>query len=383
VDFELTDEQRLLRDTVRDFADREVRPVAEELDRTKSFPYEIVAKLGQLGLMGIPFPEEYGGGGADTLSYALAIEELARVDSSVCITVAAHTSLGTMPIHLWGTDEQKSEWLPVLCSGERLASFGLTEPEAGSDAGNIATTAVRDGDGWRLNGQKIWNTNGSVASVFTVAAKTDPEAGIRGITNFIVTSDADGFSVTKSVHKLGMRGSPTSELAFQDVWVPDDQVLGDVGRGFQQFMQVIDGARVNVAAMCVGLAQAALDESVTYAQVRRQFGSEIGRYQAIQALLADMATEVEAARHLVLAGARMRARGEDVRAHAAMAKRFASDLAVKATNWAVEIFGGYGYSQEYPVERLYRDAPVLILGEGSNEIQQLLIARRLLEQYQV
>src|SRR6476620_6214982 len=297
MNFDLTDEQRLLRDTVRDFARQEVAPVAEELDRTKSFPYEIVAKLGGLGLMGIPFQEEYGGGGADTLSYALAVEELARIDSSVCITMAAHTSLGTMPIYLWGTDEQKSEWLPELCSGRRLASFGLTEPEAGSDAGNVRTTARLDGGEWVIDGAKqfITNSGTEISGLVKITART----GDGEISNLIVANGTPGYEQGEPYRKMGWNASDTRPLTFTECRVPEENLLGPRGMGFRQFLQVLDIGRIGVAAMGVGLAQGALDEALAYAKERQAFGQPISKFQAIQAKLADMSTEIEATRLLV------------------------------------------------------------------------------------
>src|SRR3954465_6121989 len=296
MNFDLSDEQRLLRETVREFARAEIRPVAEELDRTKSFPYEIVGKLGGLGLMGIPFPQEYGGGGADTLSYALAIEELARIDSSVGITVAAHTSLGTMPIYLWGTDEQKSEWLPALCAGERLAAFGLTEPEAGSDAGNTRTRAKLEGGGWVIDGAKqfITNAGADITSVVTITART----GDDEISNIIVPNGTPGYELGEPYRKMGWNASDTRPLAFNGCRVEEGRLLGARGQGFRQFLQTLDGGRIGVAAMGLGVAQGALDEALSYAKERIAFGQPISKYQAIQAKLADMSTEIEAARLL-------------------------------------------------------------------------------------
>jgi short/branched chain acyl-CoA dehydrogenase len=288
MDFDFTDEQRLLRDTVRDFARNEVAPVAEELDRTKAFPYELVAKMGELGLMGIPFPEEYGGGGADTLTYALAVEELARVDSSVCITMAAHTSLGTMPIWLWGSDEQKSEWMPVLASGQKLAAFGLTEPEAGSDAGNVRTSAKLDGDEWVIDGAKQFITNAGtdITGCVTITASTGNGSG--EISNIIVPNGTPGYELGEPYRKMGWNASDTRPLTFDNTRVPESNLLGPRGMGFKQFLQILDGGRIGVAAMGVGLAQGALDEALRYAQERQAFGKPISKFQTIQAKLADL-----------------------------------------------------------------------------------------------
>ncbi len=378
MDFELSDEQRLLRDTVRDFARGEVAPVAEELDRTKAFPYEIVAKMGELGLMGIPFPPEYGGGGADTLSYALAVEELARVDSSVCITMAAHTSLGTMPIHLWGSEEQKSEWLPQLCSGERLAAFGLTEPEAGSDAGATRTTARLEAGEWVIDGAKqfITNSGTEISGCVTITALTD-QNGRREISNIIVANGTPGYEAGEPYRKMGWNASDTRPLAFDDCRVPEGNLLGRRGEGFKNFLHILDGGRIGVAAMGVGLAQGALDEAISYAKERRAFGKPIASFQAIQAKIADLSAQIEAARLLTHRAALEKDAGQSFTLTAAQAKLITGRLAVRATEEAVQIHGGYGYIEEYPVCRFYRDAKILTIGEGTDEVQQMVIARAL------
>jgi short/branched chain acyl-CoA dehydrogenase len=375
MDFDLSDEQRLLRDTVRDFARSEVAPVAEELDRTKAFPYELVAKLGELGLMGIPFPEEYGGGGSDTLSYAIAVEELARIDSSVAITMCAHTSLGTMPIHLWGTDEQKSEWLPDLCSGRRLAAFGLTEPEAGSDAGNVRTRARLEDGEWVIDGAKqfITNSGTEITACVSITART----GEDEISNIIVPNGAPGYVIGEAYRKMGWNASDTRPLAFDGCRVPESNLLGPRGMGFKQFLQILDGGRIGVAAMGLGLAQGALDEALAYAKERRAFGQPISRFQAIQAKLADVSTEIAAARLLTYKAAIEKDRGEPFSLTAAQAKLKTGRLAVRASEEAVQIHGGYGYIEEYPVCRFYRDAKILTIGEGTDEVQQMVIARAL------
>jgi short-chain 2-methylacyl-CoA dehydrogenase len=379
MDLELTGEQRLLRDTVRDFARNEVAPVAEELDRTKSFPYEIVAKMGKLGLMGIPFPEDYGGGGADTLSYALAVEELARVDSSVCITMAAHTSLGTMPIFLWGSDEQRSEWLPQLCAGSRLAAFGLTEPEAGSDAGATRTTAALEDGEWVINGAKqfITNSGTEISGCVTITAVTGRADGRPEISNLIVPNGAPGYEPGEPYRKMGWNASDTRPLSFADCRVPESNLLGRRGEGFKQFLHILDGGRIGVAAMGVGLAQGALDEAIAYAKERRAFGQPIGKFQAIQAKIADLSAQIEAARLLTHRAALEKDRGESFTLTAAQAKLITGRLAVRATEEAVQIHGGYGYIEEYPVCRFYRDAKILTIGEGTDEVQQMVIARQL------
>jgi short/branched chain acyl-CoA dehydrogenase len=379
LDFELSDEQRLLRNTVRDFARSEVAPVAEELDRTKAFPYEIVAKLGDLGLMGIPFPDEYGGGGGDTLSYALCVEELARVDSSVCITLAAHTSLGTMPIYLWGTDEQKTEWLPELCAGRRLAAFGLTEPEAGSDAGATRTRAHLEHGEWVIDGAKQFITNAGteISGCVTITAVTGSDEGRREISNLIVPNGTPGYEPGEPYRKMGWNASDTRPLAFADCRVPEANLLGRRGEGFKNFLHILDGGRIGVAAMGVGLAQGALDEALAYAKERRAFGQPISKFQAIQAKIADLSAQLEATRILTYRAAIEKDRGESFTLTAAQAKLLSGRLAVRATEEAVQIHGGYGYIEEYPVCRFYRDAKILTIGEGTDEVQQMVIARQL------
>jgi short/branched chain acyl-CoA dehydrogenase len=379
VDFDLSDEQRLLRDTVRDFARQEVAPVAEELDRTKAFPYDLVAKMGSLGLMGIPFPEQYGGGGADTLAYALAVEELTRIDSSVAITMAAHTSLGTMPIYLWGTDEQKDDWLPELCSGGKLAAFGLTEPEAGSDAGNTQTRATLEDGDWVVNGAKqfITNSGTEISGCVTITAVTGQSNGTKEISNIIVPNGTPGYEQGEPYRKMGWNASDTRPLTFADCRVPQGNLLGRRGEGFKQFLQILDGGRIGVAAMGVGLAQGALDEAISYSKERRAFGQPIGKFQAIQAKLADLSSQIEAARLLVYRAAVLKDKGEGFTLTAAQAKLITGRLAVRATEEAVQIHGGYGYIEEYPVCRFYRDAKILTIGEGTDEVQQMVIARQL------
>jgi short-chain 2-methylacyl-CoA dehydrogenase len=373
MDFDLNDEQRLLRDTVRDFARNEVAPQAAELDRTKAFPYELVGKMGSLGLMGIPFPTEYGGGGTDNLSYALAVEELARIDSSVAITMAAHTSLGTMPIYLWGSDSQREEWLPDLCSGRRLAAFGLTEPEAGSDAGNVRTRARLEAGEWVVDGAKqfITNSGTDISACVTITART----GEDEISNIIVPNGADGYEIGEAYRKMGWNASDTHPLSFDSCRVPEANLLGPRGQGFRQFLQILDGGRIGVAAMGLGLAQGALDEAVAYAKQRQAFGRPISRFQTIQAKIADLATEIEAARLLTYRAATLKDRGEPFTLTAAQAKLKTGRLAVRAAEEAVQIHGGYGYIEEYPVCRFYRDAKILTIGEGTDEVQQMVIAR--------
>jgi short-chain 2-methylacyl-CoA dehydrogenase len=379
MDFELSAEHKLIQSTVRDFARQEVAPVAEEQDRTHSFPYEIVAKLGELGMMGIPFPEEYGGGGGDTLSYALAIEELARIDASTCITVAAHTSLGTMPIYLWGTDEQKRDWLPQLCAGKRLAAFGLTEPEAGSDAGNVRTRAELDDGQWVINGAKqfITNSGTDITGCVSITAVTGGSSGHKEISNLIVPNGTPGYVIGEPYRKMGWNASDTRPLTFEDCRVPAENLLGPRGDGFKQFLHILDGGRIGVAAMGVGMAQGALDEALAYAKERRAFGQAISKFQAIQAKIADMSSEIEAARLLTYKAAIEKDRGQSFTLTAAQAKLKTGRLAVRACEEAVQIHGGYGYIEEYPVCRFYRDAKILTIGEGTDEVQQMVIARQL------
>jgi len=375
MDFDLSDDHRAIQRLVRDFADGEVRPVAEHLDRTKSFPYEIVAKLGELGLMGIPFPEEHGGGGGDSLAYALAVEELTRVDSSVAITLCAHTSLGTQPIYLFGSEEQKRRYLPDLCAGRRLGAFGLTEPEAGSDAGNVRTRATLDGSAWTINGAKQFITNAGteISGHVAITART----GENEISNLIVENGTPGYEQGEPYRKMGWNASDTRPLTFTDCEVPEENLLGPRGAGFKQFLHILDIGRIGVAAMGVGLAQGCLDEALAYAKERRAFGQPISKFQAIQGKLADMATEIEAGRMLVYKAARLKDAGESFTLTAAMAKLKTGRLAVRAAEEAVQIHGGYGYIEEYPVCRHYRDAKILTIGEGTDEVQQMVIARAL------
>jgi len=375
MDFDLSDDHRLIQRTVRDFATNEVAPVAEELDRDKRFPYELVRQLGELNLMGIPFPEEVGGGGGDTLAYALAVEELTRVDSSVAITLCAHTSLGTQPIYLFGSEEQRAEWLPRLCAGEILGAFGLTEPEAGSDAGNVKTRAVLDGGEWAIDGAKQFITNAGtdISGVVCITAKT----GENEISNLIVPHGTPGYEQGEPYRKMGWHASDTRPLTFTDCRVPEDHLLGPRGGGFKQFLHVLDIGRIGVAAMGLGLAQGALDQALAYARERKAFGQPISKFQAIQGKLADMATEIEAARLLVYKAARLKDKRENFTLTAAQAKLKTGRLAVRCAEEAVQIHGGYGYIEEYPVCRFYRDAKILTIGEGTDEVQQMVIARAL------
>jgi alkylation response protein AidB-like acyl-CoA dehydrogenase len=375
VDFDLTPEQELIRDTVRTFAQERVQPVAEELDLTGSFPYDLVSELGELGLMGLPIPERYGGAGGDTVSYAIAIEELTRVDSSVAITVAAHTSLGTMPILSYGSDEQKERWLPDLAAGRRLAAFGLTEPGAGSDAGATRTTAeLREGS-WIVNGSKLFITNAGTDITWgvTLTART----GDDEISNIVVENGTSGYTISAPMKKLGWRASDTRVLSFEDCAVPEENLLGPRGEGFRQFLEILDGGRISVAAMGVGLAQGAYDLAYAYAQEREQFGKPIASFQAISFQLADMATEIEAGRALVLKAAWLKDQGRPFAREAAMAKLYTGELSNRVANAALQIHGGFGYMEEAAISRFYRDQKILEIGEGTNEVQRMVIARHI------
>jgi short/branched chain acyl-CoA dehydrogenase len=375
VNYDLDQEHELVRSTVREFAEQRVAPVAEELDRESRFPYDLVAELGELGLMGMTIPEEYGGAGADTVSYAIAVEELTRIDSSVAITVAAHHSLGTLPIYYFGDEDQKREWLPDLAAGKRLAAFGLTEADAGSDAGAARTRAeLRDGQ-WVIDGSKIFITNAGtdVTACVTITART----GDGEISNIIVPNGTPGYEISAPMKKLGWHASDTRELSFKDCAVPEGNLLGPRGEGFRQFLEILDGGRISVAAMGVGLAQGAYDLAHRYAQERKQFGQPIARFQAVQFRLADMATELEAGRQLVYRAAWLKDQGRDFGLAAAQAKLFTGELSNRAVNSALQIHGGYGYMEEFAISRLYRDQKILEIGEGTNEVQRMVIARHL------
>jgi short-chain 2-methylacyl-CoA dehydrogenase len=376
VNLDLTKEHELLRQTVRDFAVQRVAPVAEELDREHRFPYELVREMAELGLMGMTIPEEYGGAGTDTVSYALAVEELTRVDSSVAITMAAHHSLGTLPIYLFGSEEQKREWVPPLASGEKLAAFGLTEPEAGSDAGASRTRAeLQDGE-WVINGSKMFITNAGTDITWgvTITALTGGEGEIS---NLVVPNGVAGYEIAPPMAKLGWRASDTRELSFRDVRVPEGNLLGPRGKGFQQFLEILDGGRISVAAMGLGLAQGAYDLAAAYARERKQFGQPISSFQAIQFQLADMATEIEAGRNMVYRAAWLKDQGRPFAKEAAMAKLYTGELSHRAANTALQIHGGYGFMDEYAISRLYRDQKILEIGEGTNEVQRMVIAKHL------
>jgi len=378
MDFELTEEQRMIRRMVREFAEKEIAPRAEEIDETDQFPEDLFRRMGELGILGLPFPEEYGGSGGDYTSMVIALEEIARVSGSMAITLDAHTSLCSEPIHLFGSEEQKRKYLLPLARGEKIGAFGLTEPQAGSDAGATRTRAVRDGSQWVINGQKILITNGSVADVAVITAKTDPEKGTRGISAFIVEKGTPGFQVGRDEKKMGLKGSVTSELFFEDCRVPAENLLGKENEGFKQFLTTLDAGRIAIAAMAVGLAQGAFERAVAYARERVQFGQPIAEFQAIQWMIAEIATEIEAARLMVHRAAWLKGQGERFTKEAAMAKLFATEMSERACHKAIQIHGGYGYVREYGVERMYRDQRLCAIGEGTNEIQRLVIARQVL-----
>jgi len=382
MNFELSEEQRLVRDMVRDFAQNELVPRAAEVDKTEEFPADNIRKMAGLGLLGLPYPEKYGGGGGDYLSYAIAVEEVARACGSTALIYAAHVSLGCGPIYYFGSEEQKQKWLPWLCSGKGLGAFGLTEPEAGSDAGSTRTVAVRDGDCFVLNGSKMWITSGAIADVIVATAKTDPSAGTRGISCFLVEKGTPGFIPGKNEPKMGLKGSVTSALSFEDCRIPAGNLLGREGEGFRQMLVTLDGGRISIGAMALGLAQAALDLAIKYAKERRQFNQPIASFQAIQWMIADMATEIDAARLLIYRAAALKDAGQPFSKEAAMGKLYASETAERAAFKAVQIHGGYGYSREYPVERIYRDQRLCSIGEGTSEIQRLVIARQVIGKIQ-
>jgi short-chain 2-methylacyl-CoA dehydrogenase len=380
MDFDLSDEHELIRQTAREFAEDEIRPRAEEMDRTSGFPYDIVSSLADLGFMGIPYPEEYGGAGADTLAFALVVEELARVDSSVAITVAAHTSLGAGPVWLFGSDEQKAEWLPRLASGQGLGAFALTESGAGSDNQSMTTAAALEGGQWRLNGSKAFITNAGtdISVLATVAAVTGTRAdGRKEISNLLVPNGTPGYEQGPPYHKMGWRASDTRELSFQDARVPEENLLGMRGKGLSQVLQILDAGRVSVAAMGLGLAQGAYEMALAYARERKQFGRPIGSFQAVAFKLADMASRIESCRLMVYKAAVLKDQQKPFQTLASMAKLLCTELAVWAADEAVQIHGGYGFMDEYPVSRFYRDARVLTIGEGTSEIQRLVISRRI------
>ena len=378
MDFQPTEEHRMIRRMVREFAEKEIAPRAEEIDETDQFPDDLFRRMGEVGILGLPFPEEYGGSSGGYTSLVIALEEIARVSGSMAITLDAQTSLYCEPIYLFGTEEQKQKYLAPAARGEKIGAFGLTEPQAGSDAGATRTRAVRDGNEWVINGQKIFITNGSIADFVVITAKTDPEAGTRGISAFIVEKGTPGFEPGRDEKKMGLKGSVTSELFFENCRIPAENLLGKENEGFKQFLTTLDAGRVAIAAMAVGLAQGAFEKAVAYAQEREQFGQPIAKFQAIQWMIADMATEIEAARLLVNRAAWLREQGKRFTKEAAMAKLFATEMSERVCHKAIQIHGGYGYVREYEVERMYRDQRLCAIGEGTNEIQHLVIARQVL-----
>lgn len=373
-----TDEHKMLVDMVREFAQNEVAPVAQELDEKGEFPKKLVEKMSELGMMGIPIPEEYGGAGMDMVGYAAAVMELARADASVAITMAAHTSLGTMPILLAGTPEQKKKYIPQLASGKILGAFGLTEPEAGSDAGATKTTAVKDGNDYIINGGKIFITNAGVAGVLTLTAKIIENGKDLGIGAFIVDTDVKGLRIGPAEKKMGWKASDTRQLFFEDMRVSKENMLGHPGKGFKTFLKTLTGGRISVAALSVGTAWGAYERALKYSLEREAFGKPIYKFQAVSFKLADMATEIEASKLLTFQAAWLKDQGRNVSKEAAMAKLFASETAMRTTTEAIQVFGGYGYVKEYEVERFFRDAKVLEIGEGTSEVQRLIIAKNII-----
>ncbi|MED3978401.1 acyl-CoA dehydrogenase family protein [Priestia megaterium] len=377
MNFELTNEQKMIQRTLREFSEAEVAPNALERDRSKQFPIDVFTKLSELGVMGLPFPEEYGGGGADTVSFAIVVEELSKACGSTGITYSAHVSLGGAPIHLFGTKEQKEQYLPALCSGESFGAFGLTEPNAGSDAGGTETEAVLKDGAFRINGSKCYITNASYAKFLALTAVTNRTEGKKEISAIIVPTEARGFTVIDNYEKMGLHASNTTELVLEDVEVPEENLLGVRGEGFKQFLMTLDGGRIGIGAMAVGIAQAAYEKALSYAQERKQFGKAISSFQAIQFKLADMAMKIELARNMVYKAAWLKDQGKPFTKEAAMCKLYASEICMEVASQAVQIHGGYGYMKEYHVERYLRDAKLLEIGEGTSEIQRSVIARQI------
>jgi butyryl-CoA dehydrogenase len=375
----LTDEQKLIRRTVRKFADEVLEPRAAEIDEKEEFPVDSVKKMAEEGFLGLIFPEEYGGSGLDTLCYTIATEEISRVCGSTGLTFAAHISLGCHPIYAFGTEEQKKKFLTPLAEGSKLGAFGLTEPNAGSDAGGTETHAVRKGDKYIVNGTKIYITNASYADIFTFAAVTDPEKGNKGISAIIAEKGTPGFKVGSKEHKLGCRGSDTAELIFEDCEIPVENLLGEENKGFRVFMHTLDGGRISIAAMALGIAQGAFEKAIAYSKERVQFGRPICDFQLVKAMIADMAVDIEAARHLTYNAARMKDQGVPYTKEAAMAKLYAAEVAMRTTTKAIQILGGAGYCKDHPVERYFRDAKLTEIGEGTSEIQKLVIGREVLK----
>ena len=377
MDFQLTEQQKLFKKTVREFAEKEIKPLASKIDKEEYFPWEMYKKMGKLGLMGMTVPKKYGGAGIDKICYMTALEEISRVCGSSGLSVEAHNSLGIGHIYEKGTEEQRKKYLPKLLHGEALAAWALTEPNAGSDAASLQTTAVLDKDEWVINGTKQFITSGDIAAVTTVMAKTDKALGAKGISAFIVEKDNPGFTIGVLEDKLGLRGSRTAELIFEDCRVPKDNLLGEKNLGFVGAMTILDRGRTAIGAMAVGIAQGALDESLAYAKQREQFGKPIGKNQAIQWMIADMATTIDAARLLVMRAAYLEEKGLPFSIEASMAKLYASEIAMKATRDAIQIHGGHGYMRDLPLERFYRDIKLTQIGEGTSEVQRMVIAKRL------
>jgi len=375
---QLTEEHLMIQETARRFAEAELEPIAAEIDLSGEFPVEMFRKMGELGFMGLTVPAEYGGTGTDTISYAIVIEEVSRACASTGLGLAAHNSLACGPITIIGSEAQKQKYLPAMASGEAIGAFCLTEPHAGSDASNTKTTAVLKGDKYILNGTKTYVTNGGWAKYLVATASTDPSKGPKGVSAFILENDFPGFIVGAKEKKLGLRASGTFEIVFDNCEVPKENLLGSEGGGFKAFMKTLDGGRISIGAFALGIAQAALEQSVSYSKERKQFNQPISNFQAIQAKLADMATEIHAARLLIHDAARRKDAGENFAPYASMCKLFASEMAMRATTNAIQIHGGYGYVKEYPVERYYRDAKLAEIGEGTSEIQRIIIARTLL-----
>ncbi len=375
----LKEEHFQVRETARKFADEVVAPIAHDLDEKEEFPHAVVKQMGELGFMGLPYPEKYGGAGLDTLAYIIAVEEISRACASTGITLAAHVSLGCGPISIMGTEEQKMKFLAPMARGEAIGAFGLTEPNAGSDAAGTQTRAEKVPGGWTVNGNKIYITNGSVAKFVTFTARTDKSKGTAGISAFIIDTATPGFRVGKREKKMGHRGSDTVEIVFQDCFVPEENLIGDPGVGFKAFMRTLVGGRISIGAMALGISRGAYEHAVRYAKERRQFGQPIASFQAIQFMIADMATRIEASRHLVYYAAMLKDSGREYVKEAAMAKLFASEAANWITDKAIQIHGGIGYMREVPVERMHRDAKLMEIGEGTSEIQRLVIAREILK----
>jgi butyryl-CoA dehydrogenase len=380
MDFRLSEEQRLARESVRDFAEREIKPIASKIEREERFPGEVVRQMAELGLMGMTVPPEYGGAGLDSVSYALVIEELARVSASVSVIFTVNNTLACEPLLMFGNEQQKEQYLTPLAKGEKLGAYGLTEPGAGSDVAALSMEAVREGDGFVMNGTKVFTTNGKEADVFIVFARTDPSVGKhRGISSFVIDRETPGFRVGREEEKLGIRASSTMELVFKDCRISEDQLLGDINTGFKQAMITLDSGRIGIGAQAVGIAQACLDASLDYSTERVQFGKPISRHEAVRFMLADMGTEINASRLLVLRAANMKDQGRRFAKEASMAKLYASETAMRCARKAIQIHGGAGYTQEYPVERYFRDAKITEIYEGTSEIQRLVIARETLE----